>query len=195
MRPLAFTQVSKFDSQIYILEKNPYYWQPGKPAFQGIRYPAFADNDAANLALANGDLDWAGNFVPDIEKTYVAKDPANFHYYFVGGGVISLVTSRSDAEQRAAETCAVDNLRRPYRWKLGAVSVEDFVRALTAPLGSATARREVEFALRDLSLEAGETRPYMLRRLRDQIETNLSGVFLASRAAVRHMLRRRWGLS
>ncbi len=75
-----FTQVTKFDSQIYILEKNPYYWQPGKPAFQGIRYPAFADNDAANLALANGELDWAGNFVPDIEKTYVAKDPANFHY-------------------------------------------------------------------------------------------------------------------
>ncbi len=86
-----FTQVTKFDSQIYILEKNPYYWQPGKPAFQGIRYPAFADNDAANLALANGELDWAGNFVPDIDKTYVAKNPANFHYYFVGGGVISLM--------------------------------------------------------------------------------------------------------
>jgi peptide/nickel transport system substrate-binding protein len=86
-----FTQVSKFDSQIYVLDKNPYYWQSGKPAYQGIRYPAFADNDAANLALANNELDWAGNFVPDIEKTYVAKDPANFHYYFVGGGVISLI--------------------------------------------------------------------------------------------------------
>lgn len=86
-----FTQVSKFDNQIYVLDKNPYYWQSGKPAYQGIRYPAFADNDAANLALANNELDWAGNFVPDIEKTYVAKDPANFHYYFVGGGVISLI--------------------------------------------------------------------------------------------------------
>lgn len=92
------------------------------------------------------------------------------------GGVVSIVTSRSDAEQRAAETCAVDNLRRPYRWKLGAVSVDDFVRALSLPLGNATARREVDFALRDLSLHAGETRPYMLRRLRDQIETNLSGL-------------------
>ncbi|MGD0707147.1 MAG: ABC transporter substrate-binding protein [Anaerolineaceae bacterium] len=86
-----FTQVTKFDSQIYILEKNPYYWQTGKPTFKGIRYPAFADNDAANLALANGDLDWAGNFVPDIEKTYVAKDPTNFHYYFVGGDGVSLM--------------------------------------------------------------------------------------------------------
>jgi len=92
------------------------------------------------------------------------------------GGIVSIMTSRSEAEERAAETCAVDNLRRPYRWKLGAVTVEDFIEALSAPLGAATARREVEFALRDLGLAASETRPYMLRRLRDQVETNLSGL-------------------
>jgi len=86
-----FTEVTKFESQIYIIEKNPYYWQEGKPAFQGIRYPAYADNDAANLALISGDLDWTGNFVPDIENTYVSKDPENNHYYFVGGDGISLL--------------------------------------------------------------------------------------------------------
>ena len=85
-----FTEVTKFESQIYILEKNPNYWQPGKPYFQGIRYPAYADNDAANLALASGDLDWTGNFVPDIEKTFVSKDPTNFHYYFIGGDAVLL---------------------------------------------------------------------------------------------------------
>ncbi len=85
-----FTEVTKFEAQIYVLEKNPYYWQAGKPYFQGIRYPAFADNDAANLALAKGELDWTGNFVPDIENTFVAKDPANFHYYFVGGDAVLL---------------------------------------------------------------------------------------------------------
>ena len=108
-----FTQVAKFDSQIYVLEKNPYYWQDDKPAYQGIRYPAFADNDAANLALANGELDWAGNFVPDIEKTYVAKDPTNFHYYFVGGGVISLIINLSikpfdNPEVRKAISMGID---------------------------------------------------------------------------------------
>jgi peptide/nickel transport system substrate-binding protein len=85
-----FTEVSKFESQIYVLDKNPFYWQPGKPYFQGIRYPAYADNDAANLALASGDLDWTGNFVPDIEKTFVAKDPQNNHYYFIGGDAVLL---------------------------------------------------------------------------------------------------------
>lgn len=92
------------------------------------------------------------------------------------GSVVSMITSRSDAEKRAAETCAVDNLRRPYRWKLGAGSVEDFVKALALPLGAATAQREIDFALRDLKLVDSETRPYMLRRLRDQVETNLSGL-------------------
>ena len=85
-----FTEITKFDTQIYIVEKNPYYWQEGKPYFQGLRYPAYPGNDQANMALANGELDWAGNFVPDIEKTYVSKDPANFHYYFVGGDAVLL---------------------------------------------------------------------------------------------------------
>ncbi|MFP5382591.1 MAG: ATP-binding protein, partial [Gammaproteobacteria bacterium] len=92
------------------------------------------------------------------------------------GGVVSMMTSRTEAELRAAETCAVDNLRRPYRWKLGAGNVDDFVTALAGPLGEATARREVDVALRDLEINNSETRPYMLRRLRDQVETNLSGL-------------------
>lgn len=85
-----FTEITKFDTQIYIVEKNPYYWQEGKPYFQGLRYPAYPGNDQANMALSNGELDWAGNFVPDIEKTYVAKDPDNFHYYFIGGDAVLL---------------------------------------------------------------------------------------------------------
>jgi peptide/nickel transport system substrate-binding protein len=86
-----FTQVAKFETQIYVLEKNPNYWQEGKPAFQGIRYPAYPDNDAANLALVNGDLDWTGNFVPDIETTFVAKNKDNNHYFIVGGDGIALM--------------------------------------------------------------------------------------------------------
>ncbi len=85
-----FTQVNKFQEQIYVMDKNPNYWQPGKPAYQGIRYPAYADNDAANLALVNGDLDWAGNFVPDIKNVFVSKNPADYHYYFVGADAILL---------------------------------------------------------------------------------------------------------
>jgi peptide/nickel transport system substrate-binding protein len=85
-----FTEVTKFEDQIYVLEKNPHYWQPGKPTFQGIRFPAYPGNDQANMALVNGDLDWTSNFVPDADKTFVAKNPADFHYYFVGGDPVML---------------------------------------------------------------------------------------------------------
>ncbi|EKF75342.1 sensory box histidine kinase [Alcanivorax hongdengensis A-11-3] len=90
--------------------------------------------------------------------------------------IVSIVTPMSRSERNAAEACAVDSLRRPYRWSLQAQSVEDFINALAQPLGPVTARREVDMALRDLRLDHRETRPYALRRLRDQLETNLSGL-------------------
>lgn len=90
--------------------------------------------------------------------------------------VVSIVTPMSRAERSAAEACAVDSLRRPYRWELSAQSVDDFIASLSGPLGPVTAAREVEMALRDLRLKYTETRPYALRRLRDQLETNLSGL-------------------
>ena len=85
-----FTQVTRFEEQIYILEKNPNYWQEGKPAFQGLRFPAYPGNDQANMALVNGELDWAGNFVPDANTTYVAKNSQDFHYYFAQGDSVML---------------------------------------------------------------------------------------------------------
>ena len=83
-----FTEVTKFQEQVFTVEKNPHYWQAGKPYFQGLISPAYPGNDQANLATVNGDLDWMGNFIPDIEKTYVAKDPEHNHYYFTNGDAV-----------------------------------------------------------------------------------------------------------
>ncbi len=79
-----FSEVKDFSDQVFTICKNPHYWQTGKPYVDCLQYPAFSGNDPANLAMINGELDWAGNFVPDIEKVYVAKDPEHFHYYFAG---------------------------------------------------------------------------------------------------------------
>jgi peptide/nickel transport system substrate-binding protein len=81
-----FTEVARFENQVWELHRNPNYWQEGKPYFQGLRIPAYPSNDAVNLATINGENDWAGNFIPDIENTYVAKDPENFHYWFPATG-------------------------------------------------------------------------------------------------------------
>lgn len=89
-----FTQVSNFQAQTYTIEKNPNYWQPGKPAFKGIRCPAFASNDQANLQLADGVVDWAAGGFPNIDSAYVAKDPSTRGYWFATtGGIVSLTVN------------------------------------------------------------------------------------------------------
>jgi len=79
-----FTEVQDFSEQSFKICRNPNFWQEGKPYVDCLQYPAINGNDAANLSLINGDLDWVGNFVPDIQNTYVAKDPDHNHYYFWG---------------------------------------------------------------------------------------------------------------
>ena len=121
-------------------------------------------------------LEWLGIRFGDPSSTWHTMA---FFSVAVNGGIfaaVSLVTPTSSAEQNAAQACAVDSLRRPYRWELEAGDVDDFIASLATPLGRVTAEREVDLALRDLNLNRSETRPYALRRLRDQLETNLSGL-------------------
>ena len=47
-----------------------------------LNYVTFDSNTSANLALEQGELDWAGNFVPNIRSLYVAKDPQHNHFWF-----------------------------------------------------------------------------------------------------------------
>ena len=62
--------------------RNPTYWQPGLPYLQTVNYPAFTDNDPANQFLAQGQAQWGGQFIPNIDTYYVAKDRAHYHYWF-----------------------------------------------------------------------------------------------------------------
>jgi len=80
-----FTQVTNFGAQAYEVDKNPNYWQPGKPAFKGIVWKAFADANAASLAMANGEIDWSNYAIQDPAQNYVAKDQANRYFIFEEG--------------------------------------------------------------------------------------------------------------
>ncbi len=96
--------------------------------------------------------------------------------------VVSLVVRTRADERQAAEACALDSVNRTQRWALKATTVDDFRQALQVPLGPVTTQRELQMALDDLSLDQTETRPYALRRLRDQLESNLSGLLGPSTA-------------
>ena len=103
-----FTKVTSFQTQSFDLMPNPTYWgsnhqgddasasgddPTGTPStghtadhtsLPGIRMLAFAGNDSANLAAVSGDVDWAPQYMADIQTAYIDKDPAHRHYWFPG---------------------------------------------------------------------------------------------------------------
>ncbi|MCL6417342.1 ATP-binding protein [Aestuariirhabdus sp. Z084] len=90
--------------------------------------------------------------------------------------IVSILSQSSEDEISAASACSVDTMNRPQRRGLSIETPEEFQQQLTKPLGARIAQREVNQALRDLSLSYHEKRPYALRRLRDRIQANLSGL-------------------
>jgi peptide/nickel transport system substrate-binding protein len=72
---------SNCNPQRIIFTKNPHYWQKGKPKIDEVVYPAYTDNSPANLALATGQDQWGGQFIPNIKTYYSARSKDN-HYWF-----------------------------------------------------------------------------------------------------------------
>jgi PAS domain S-box-containing protein len=89
--------------------------------------------------------------------------------------LFSLLTRQDPRELQAAYACCSD-LLVPLEGVVAANSPGDFRAGLAETLGSAMADREVDQALRDLEMYPGERRPTELRRLRERIERNLSGL-------------------
>ena len=108
-----FTNITTFSEQSWTVCRNENYWQEGRPYVDCLQFPAINGNDAANLALINQQLDWVGNFVPDIEETFVARDPEHNHYWFAGGSPWVFLTNTdqprfADVNVRHAMALAID---------------------------------------------------------------------------------------
>ncbi|ROR32103.1 ATP-binding protein [Inmirania thermothiophila] len=130
------------------------------------------------LLRSSGVLDAAA---PSLWAGLVGDDPWSFATFwslalntalFVG---VSLVTRPSPEEQDAANACA-RHILLPPGGRLTAGSPAQLREQLAAVVGAATARKEVGRALRELGMGEDERRPTELRRLRDRIERNLSGL-------------------
>jgi peptide/nickel transport system substrate-binding protein len=112
-----FTQVTVFQNQAYQVDKNPNYWQAGKPSFNGIRVTAYASNEAQVVAINDGKVDWSGAFIPNIQQAVLSKDSANSHYWNPTAGatvLLELNTTRKpfdDVNVRKAISMALDRQR------------------------------------------------------------------------------------
>uniref|UniRef100_A0A832I4C4 ABC transporter substrate-binding protein n=1 Tax=Eiseniibacteriota bacterium TaxID=2212470 RepID=A0A832I4C4_UNCEI len=108
-----FTEVRVFRHQVYELGRNPRYWR-GAPKVEALRFPAYPGNDRANLALVYDEVDWAGNFLPAIDRVYVGRNPEHHRYWFpLTGSSIFLYANTTrppfdDVRVRKAISMAID---------------------------------------------------------------------------------------
>ena len=127
-----FTEVDTFRDQLYVLGRNPRYWQPGKPAVKALRFPALPSNDQATLGLLRGEVDWAGNFVPAIDRVFTERDPEHHRYWFpLVGNTVMLYPNNTrpgldDPAVRKALSRAID------RSVLAEVAMFDYTRPADA---------------------------------------------------------------
>ena len=92
----------------------------------------------------------------------------------------SLFGRQDDSERRAVDACFRPGLlpdsRGPDGRSLAPLAVGQLRDRLGDIIGRETGVQEVAKALADLGLDADEQRPHQLRRLRDRVERNLSGL-------------------
>jgi peptide/nickel transport system substrate-binding protein len=91
-------KLSSFAPTQYTLTKNTLYWDASKIAPSSVVFPAQATNQATNqLEVSSGMFDWAYQYLPDVQTTYVDRDPATNHYWFPPGGTIGLYLNLTQA--------------------------------------------------------------------------------------------------
>src|SRR5436190_13714 len=109
-----FDVIARFTTQDYVFNKNPHYWRKGLPKIACLEYVQAASNDSALALIQNGQVDWTHNFVPNVDKAYVARDKKHFHAFYAKTAYpISLILDTTDypyslASFRKALSLAID---------------------------------------------------------------------------------------
>ena len=104
--------LSTFSPQGYLLVKNAHYWQPGKPTISGLRFVAFSDNETLANAITAGQIDWAADYLPDAQTTYLNRSASN-NYWVPAAGSDGLIPNLdtfplSDLAVRKAISVGID---------------------------------------------------------------------------------------
>lgn len=91
--------------------------------------------------------------------------------------LVSMLTRSSSEEISSATACLHNSLHRPSGPQLNISHSDELVTLLSKRLGHATAKREINNALRELHLQPGTLNGMDLIRLRSLIESRLSALF------------------
>jgi len=84
-------KLGSFTPQGFTLTKNPGYWQAASVKVPKVFFPVYTSNTGALSALFSGQIDWTGNFIPGLQKSFVNTSPSTHHYWEAPGGTNSLM--------------------------------------------------------------------------------------------------------
>jgi peptide/nickel transport system substrate-binding protein len=83
-------KLGSFTPQGFTLVKNTSYWQAAQVQVPKVFFPVYTSNTGALSALFAGQIDWTGNFIPGLQKSFVQPNPSDHHYWEAPGGTNSL---------------------------------------------------------------------------------------------------------
>ena len=114
------TVVKNFKPQQMIICRNPHYWETGKPHIDCLKLRQYQGNDQVQAALLRDEIDWGSNFIADIEKTYVKRDPDHNHFWYPAGPSVNIYLNTTRAP--------FDNLlfRQAFSMSLNRAEIVDF---------------------------------------------------------------------
>ena len=119
--------VKSLNPRRLVIERNPDYWQADKVKVKEIRFnKADSGGQVEQLKLSRGEYDQQGQFIPDIKKSYVDRDPKHHKYWYAPGGAISIYMNLTkkpfdDTDFRRALTTAFDDKTVIRKAQLGYV--------------------------------------------------------------------------
>ncbi len=85
--------LSSFSPQKVVLVKNPHYWQKGLPKIDRLVYNDYTSNSALSLALAEGKVQWASVFEPNVTSLFVQNNPKTNHYWYPAGQPVTMMVN------------------------------------------------------------------------------------------------------
>jgi peptide/nickel transport system substrate-binding protein len=68
-------EVAKVTPQVLEITANPHYYMPGLPKVKAYEFLTYSSNVTSDAATEQGQLGWASNFIPNINKAYLARNP------------------------------------------------------------------------------------------------------------------------
>jgi peptide/nickel transport system substrate-binding protein len=77
--------LGSFTPQGFTMVKNPNYWQLSKVQVPKVFFPVYASNTGVLSALFSGQIDWTGNYIPNLQRNFVDTNPAEHHYWEASG--------------------------------------------------------------------------------------------------------------